>query len=247
MRSLEMEPTEDDLHKMVKEVDTDGSGEIDFCEFLLMMEKIVKEAEIPEEQVAIYEKAFAEYDRDGDGTMNTEELGVLMRELGQNPSAEELRIMIDNVDADGSGSIEFPEFLQLMKDSLRKDGKIRPSIAGDVSVTVPDSAKPGQFLSVAGPAGRMVDFVVPEGCRPGEIITVPAVMKKRIDIDFMQSGGPETVSMLPSVNLPWDTGKPGSPTGGLLDLVCCGTNQVPRPGNYPIHDHGDVEPARTLR
>ena len=33
---------------------------------------------------------------------------------GQNPDPEELEEMVDEVDADGSGSINFPEFIELM-------------------------------------------------------------------------------------------------------------------------------------
>uniref|UniRef100_A0A0M3JM47 Calmodulin-like protein 3 (inferred by orthology to a human protein) n=1 Tax=Anisakis simplex TaxID=6269 RepID=A0A0M3JM47_ANISI len=42
-------------------------------------------------------------------------LGVAMRTLGQNPTEQELLDMINEVDFDGSGSIEFPEFCQMMK------------------------------------------------------------------------------------------------------------------------------------
>ena len=34
--------------------------------------------------------------------------------VGQNPDPEELEEMVDEVDADGSGSINFPEFIELM-------------------------------------------------------------------------------------------------------------------------------------
>jgi calmodulin len=37
-----------------------------------------------------------------------------MRSLGQNPSEDELEEMINEVDADGNGSIDFSEFLGLM-------------------------------------------------------------------------------------------------------------------------------------
>ncbi len=36
------------------------------------------------------------------------------RHLGQNPTADELEDMIDDADEDGSGSINFPEFVGLM-------------------------------------------------------------------------------------------------------------------------------------
>ena len=37
-----------------------------------------------------------------------------MRSLGQNPTEAELKDMINEVDADGNGTIDFPEFLSLM-------------------------------------------------------------------------------------------------------------------------------------
>ena len=33
---------------------------------------------------------------------------------GQNPEADEIEEMVDEADADGSGSINFPEFIELM-------------------------------------------------------------------------------------------------------------------------------------
>jgi calmodulin len=37
-----------------------------------------------------------------------------MRSLGQNPTEAELQDMINEVDADGNGVIDFPEFLTMM-------------------------------------------------------------------------------------------------------------------------------------
>ncbi|KAK1615319.1 hypothetical protein QYE76_020836 [Lolium multiflorum] len=45
--------------------------------------------------------------------ITTKELGTVMRSLGQNPTEPELQGMIDEVDADGNGTIDFPEFLNL--------------------------------------------------------------------------------------------------------------------------------------
>jgi calmodulin len=37
-----------------------------------------------------------------------------MRSLGQNPTEAELKDVINEVDADGDGNIDFPEFLTVM-------------------------------------------------------------------------------------------------------------------------------------
>lgn len=59
-------------------------------------------------------QAFALFDKNGDGCITTEELGTVMRSLGQNPTEESLRQMIREVDADENGTIDFAEFLTLM-------------------------------------------------------------------------------------------------------------------------------------
>ena len=46
--------------------------------------------------------------------MTTKELGTVMRSLGQNPTGAESQDMINEVDADGNGTVDFPEFLSLM-------------------------------------------------------------------------------------------------------------------------------------
>ena len=42
--------------------------------------------------------------------LQLKELSTVMRSLGQNPTDAEVQDMINEVDVDGSGAIEFPEF-----------------------------------------------------------------------------------------------------------------------------------------
>ena len=77
--------------------------------------------QLNEEQIAEFKEAFALFDKNGDGSITTkvsliliQELGTVMRSLGQNPTEAELQDMINEVDADGNGTIDFPEFLSLM-------------------------------------------------------------------------------------------------------------------------------------
>ena len=75
--------------------------------------------QLTEEQISEFKEAFALFDKDGDGTITTKELGTVMRSLGQNPTEAELQDMINEVDADGNGTIDFPEFLSLMARKIK--------------------------------------------------------------------------------------------------------------------------------
>ena len=54
------------------------------------------------------------------GVITSKELGTVMRSLGQNPSESELQDMINEVDADNNGTIDFP-------------GSMLPGLAIDVA------------------------------------------------------------------------------------------------------------------
>ena len=55
----------------------------------------------------------------GDGTVTTKQLGTVIRSLGQNPTEAELEDMINEVDTDGNGTIDFPEFSSLMARKMK--------------------------------------------------------------------------------------------------------------------------------
>lgn len=76
-------------------------------------------ASLTEEQVAEFKECFSLFDRDGDGTVDTAELGTVMKSLGQRMSEEELQQMISEVDVDGSGTVDFAEFLGLMARQMK--------------------------------------------------------------------------------------------------------------------------------
>lgn len=48
-----------------------------------------------------FKEAFSLFDKNGDGFISSNELGIVMRSLGRNPTEAELQDMIDEVDNDG--------------------------------------------------------------------------------------------------------------------------------------------------
>jgi len=70
-------------------------------------------------QIAEYREAFDLFDKDGNGTISVEELGIMMSNVGVNPSREELEDMIGEVDKDQNGFIEFSEFLIMMSRQMK--------------------------------------------------------------------------------------------------------------------------------
>jgi len=59
-------------------------------------------------------EAFMLFDKDNNGTIDVSELGAVMRSLNMSPTESELKDMINEVDGNGNGSIEFDEFVAML-------------------------------------------------------------------------------------------------------------------------------------
>ena len=112
LRSLGQNPTQDELEDMVREVDEDGNGEVDFEEFLLLMWK--KKMEEDDGDLDILE-AFKVFDKDGNGSISAAELRHVMHNLGEELSPEEGEVRQQS---------EIAMLLDL-RDSQNKSRKIR--------------------------------------------------------------------------------------------------------------------------
>ena len=108
MEQLGQHPTETDLQAMVSEVDTDGDGEINFEEFLLMMAK--KENDNDEIRAA-----FEIFDKNHDGFISPTELRTVMESLGEVLSEEDIDVMMKGADQNGDGQVSFEEFAVMMR------------------------------------------------------------------------------------------------------------------------------------
>lgn len=67
-------------------------------------------------------QCFNTLDEDGGGAIGLEELEKPLIGLGFATSREEVKTMMDSVDVDGSGQLEFDEFLLIIKAGADKSG-----------------------------------------------------------------------------------------------------------------------------
>ena len=79
------------------------------------------EHQFNEHQIANFREIFSEFDKDGDGTLDTKYVGTIMRSLGQSPTESELQSIIIEIDADGSGFMDFSEFLVMMANHINEE------------------------------------------------------------------------------------------------------------------------------
>ncbi len=94
------------LKEMIREVDTDLSSSIDFEEFQALM--ISHQGD----RGSRLHLAFSVFDEDNSGEITVEELKSVMSQFGL--TEDELTPMLQEVDHDGDGSIDFIEFSRLV-------------------------------------------------------------------------------------------------------------------------------------
>eukprot|EP00939_MAST-03C_sp_MAST-3C-sp1_P000180 g180.t1 len=71
--------------------------------------------QLTQEEIDSCRDAFLKYDKDRSGTIDQWELKEVLEAMGQNPTDEELFQMINDVDENASGSIDFSEFLKVVE------------------------------------------------------------------------------------------------------------------------------------
>jgi len=101
------------LKELIDEVDEDGSGMLEFDEFVTLAAKFVVEEDAEALQKELKE-AFRLYDKAGNGYIPTSCLREILRELDDQLTDNDLDMMIEEIDTDGSGTVDFDEFMEMM-------------------------------------------------------------------------------------------------------------------------------------
>ena len=75
---------------------------------------------LSEEKIAEFKEFFESFDKDKDGYLTRKELCEIINSLGQTLGDAEMEEILNEVDTDGNGSIDFKEFLGLMVRKMRE-------------------------------------------------------------------------------------------------------------------------------
>ncbi|CAH2009574.1 unnamed protein product [Acanthoscelides obtectus] len=105
----------DELDKIITEIDEDSNGEINFEEFANLAARFLVEDDEDTEAIQVELKgAFRLYDKEGNGFITTDVLREILRELDEKLSEDDLDNIIDEIDTDGSGTVDWEEFKAVM-------------------------------------------------------------------------------------------------------------------------------------
>eukprot|EP00095_Tigriopus_kingsejongensis_P006110 snap_masked-scaffold872_size86337-processed-gene-0.6 protein:Tk06110 transcript:snap_masked-scaffold872_size86337-processed-gene-0.6-mRNA-1 annotation:"troponin isoform 1" len=114
LRAMGFRPSKEELNDILEEIDEDGSGEIEFAEFCQLCAKFLVEEPDEDTMKAELKEAFRIYDRNANGYITTDQLREIISELDQRLTTEDLDGIIEEIDEDGSGTMDFDEFCGMM-------------------------------------------------------------------------------------------------------------------------------------
>lgn len=78
-------------------------------------------AKIASDQLEQLRAIFDRFDMDHDGSLTQLELAALLRSLGLKPSGDQIHHLLDNMDANGNGLIEFDELVEAILPDMNEE------------------------------------------------------------------------------------------------------------------------------
>merc|ERR1711976_971384 len=109
LKSMGVDVNKTDMDNYASEVDEEETGKFTFTMFCSVAAKFMIEDD--EEQI---KEAFRIYDKEGQGFITTDVLKEILREIDTTLTEDDLDGIIEEVDEDGSGTLDFDEFQEMM-------------------------------------------------------------------------------------------------------------------------------------
>ncbi|XP_045589513.1 troponin C isoform X1 [Procambarus clarkii] len=103
----------DDLNETIKRVDIDQDGKINFDKFVIIASNFIQDDD-EETITSELKEAFRLYDKEGNGYITTQTLKEILKELDNKLSDNDLNDIIEEIDEEGKGKVDFEGFRELM-------------------------------------------------------------------------------------------------------------------------------------
>ncbi|PKU85059.1 probable calcium-binding protein CML18 [Dendrobium catenatum] len=111
VRALGSNVSDEELRSMIEEMDANQDGFVDLGEFT----RFNRAGDGPVRGEEDIKDAFDIYDMDGNGLISVKELHLVLKKLGERCSSHDCSQMIDSVDSDGDGCVNYDEFKKMMR------------------------------------------------------------------------------------------------------------------------------------
>ncbi|XP_026827917.1 calcium-dependent protein kinase 27 isoform X2 [Ooceraea biroi] len=102
-----------ELNTLIEEHDPEGAGKVNFDGFCKIAGRFLEEEDAEAMQEELKE-AFRLYDREGNGYITTATLKEILAALDDKLTSSDLDGIIAEIDTDGSGTVDFDEFMEMM-------------------------------------------------------------------------------------------------------------------------------------
>ena len=102
-----------EVENMIAEIDTSGDGELDFEEFVTLMQKQIQYLEESDEDLVL--RAFKSFDKDHDGKITNYEFRYILTQLADKFTDEECDILFKECDLDNDGYLVYQDFINFWR------------------------------------------------------------------------------------------------------------------------------------
>eukprot|EP00441_Pelagodinium_beii_P034476 CAMPEP_0197633320 /NCGR_PEP_ID=MMETSP1338-20131121/9704_1 /TAXON_ID=43686 ORGANISM="Pelagodinium beii, Strain RCC1491" /NCGR_SAMPLE_ID=MMETSP1338 /ASSEMBLY_ACC=CAM_ASM_000754 /LENGTH=926 /DNA_ID=CAMNT_0043204959 /DNA_START=138 /DNA_END=2918 /DNA_ORIENTATION=- len=188
LSSLGYTPLKAVVYDLISAFDSGGDGNLDFDEFVNMMQLFRSTDGFTRTELEDLKEVFKQFDSKNDGEIDVIHMGAMLRSLGFETEHSKAESMLRTVDWNGSNSLDFSEFLRLMRmhreEGLTQvqqvfneykdasyDGGLDPRLVSDILIKLgyprsTSKAIVGVFQSLCGSSVDFDGLVgVVDGCR----------------------------------------------------------------------------------